>query len=66
MRGVALVLRKDVRVLSRSPLLLALLVVYPLLVAGLVGAVVFVTQNLEELEHADRVAEMHQGRIVRA
>ena len=30
------------------------------------GAVVFVTQNLEELEHADRVAEMDQGRIVRA
>jgi ABC-2 type transport system permease protein len=39
MRGVALVLRKDVLVLLRSPLLLALLVVYPLLVAGLVGAV---------------------------
>ena len=30
------------------------------------GAVVFVTQNLEELEHADRVAEMDQGRVVRA
>jgi ABC-type multidrug transport system ATPase subunit len=30
------------------------------------GAVVFVTQNLEELEHADRVVEMDQGRLVRA
>jgi len=33
------VLRKDVRVLVRSPLLLGILVVYPLLVAGLVGLV---------------------------
>jgi len=33
------VLRKDVRVLVRSPLLLGVLVVYPLLVAGLVGLV---------------------------
>ena len=32
-------LRKDVRVLVRSPLLLGVLVVYPLLVAGLVGLV---------------------------
>ena len=39
MSRVALVLRKDLLVLWRSPLLLALLIVYPLLVAGLVGAV---------------------------
>ena len=32
-------LRKDLRVLARSPLLLGVLVVYPLLVAGLVGLV---------------------------
>src|SRR5262249_6844456 len=38
-RRVLLVLRKDLLVLSRSPLLLALLIVYPLIVAGLVGAV---------------------------
>jgi ABC-type Na+ efflux pump permease subunit len=38
-KRVLLVLRKDLLVLSRSPLLLALLIVYPLLVAGLVGAV---------------------------
>jgi ABC-2 type transport system permease protein len=36
---VALVLRKDLLVLWRSPLLLSLLVIYPLLVAGLVGLV---------------------------
>jgi ABC-type transport system involved in multi-copper enzyme maturation permease subunit len=36
---VRLVLGKDLRVLRRSPLLLGLLVVYPLLVAGLVGLV---------------------------
>jgi ABC-type Na+ efflux pump permease subunit len=36
---VALVLRKDLLVLWRSPLLLTLLILYPLLVAGLVGAV---------------------------
>ena len=39
MTGVALILRKDLRVLLRSPLLLAVLIVYPLLVAGLVGLV---------------------------
>jgi ABC-2 type transport system permease protein len=39
MKRVLLVLRKDLLVLSRSPLLLGLLIVYPLLVAGLVGAV---------------------------
>jgi len=36
---IVLVLRKDLLVLRRSPLLLALLIVYPLVVAGLVGAV---------------------------
>jgi len=35
----ALVLRKDLRVLVRSPLLLGVLIAYPLLVAGLVGLV---------------------------
>ena len=39
MRRVALVLRKDLRVLARSPLLLGVLIAYPLLVAGLVGLV---------------------------
>ena len=39
MSRIALVLRKDLLVLRRSPLLLALLIVYPLVVAGLVGAV---------------------------
>jgi ABC-type Na+ efflux pump permease subunit len=38
-RGAALVLRKDLRVLVRSPLLLGVLIAYPLLVAGLVGLV---------------------------
>ena len=39
MRRSALVLRKDLRVLVRSPLLLGVLIAYPLLVAGLVGLV---------------------------
>lgn len=39
MRRVALVLHKDLRVLLRSPLLLGVLIAYPLLVAGLVGLV---------------------------
>ena len=39
MKRVALVLRKDLRVLQRSPLLVGVLLVYPLLVAGLVGLV---------------------------
>jgi len=38
-RQVTLLLRKDLRVLARSPLLLAVLIAYPLLVAGLVGLV---------------------------
>jgi ABC-2 type transport system permease protein len=38
-RRVALVLGKDLRVLRRSPLLVALLIAYPLLVAALVGLV---------------------------
>ena len=39
MKRVVLVLGKDLRVLRRSPLLVALLIAYPLLVAGLVGLV---------------------------
>ena len=39
MRRVALLLRKDLLVLRRSPVLLGVLVAYPLLVAGLVGLV---------------------------
>ena len=39
MKRVALVLRKDLRVLQRSPLLLVVLIAYPLIVAGLVGLV---------------------------
>ena len=39
MSRVLLVLGKDLRVLRRSPLLLSLLVAYPLLVAALVGLV---------------------------
>jgi ABC-type Na+ efflux pump permease subunit len=38
-RRVVLLLRKDLRVLARSPLLLGVLIAYPLLVAGLVGLV---------------------------
>jgi ABC-type Na+ efflux pump permease subunit len=38
-RRVALLLGKDLRVLRRSPVLVAVLVAYPLLVAGLVGVV---------------------------
>jgi len=38
-RRVVLLLRKDLRVLLRSPLLLGVLIAYPLLVAGLVGLV---------------------------
>jgi ABC-2 type transport system permease protein len=40
MRAVALLLAKDLRTLRRSPVLLASLVVYPLVFAALVGAVV--------------------------
>jgi ABC-type multidrug transport system permease subunit len=39
MRPAALILRKDLLVLRRSPLLLAILVAYPLLIAMLVGLV---------------------------
>jgi hypothetical protein len=39
MRRVWLVLRKDLRVLRRSPLLLGVLLAYPLLIAALVGLV---------------------------
>src|SRR2546423_12976555 len=37
--SVALLLRKDMRILRRSPLLAAILVAYPLVIAGLVGLV---------------------------
>src|SRR5256714_5325304 len=37
--NVALLLRKDMRILRRSPLLAAILVAYPLVIAGLVGLV---------------------------
>ena len=39
MRRTALLLRKDLRVLRRSPLLLAVLVSYPLLIALLLALV---------------------------
>jgi len=39
MTRVALLLRKDALILRRSPLLLGLLVAYPLLIALLVGLV---------------------------
>lgn len=39
MRRVGLLLGKDLRVLARSPLLLGVLLIYPLVVAGLVGLV---------------------------
>lgn len=39
MRRVRLLLGKDLRVLARSPLLLGVLLIYPLVVAGLVGLV---------------------------
>jgi ABC-type multidrug transport system permease subunit len=39
MRRVLLVLRKDLRVLRRTPLLLGVLIAYPLLIAALVGLV---------------------------
>jgi ABC-type multidrug transport system permease subunit len=37
--NILLLLRKDVRILRRSPLLVAVLVAYPLVIAGLVGLV---------------------------
>ncbi|MGH2996532.1 MAG: hypothetical protein ACRDM9_09465, partial [Gaiellaceae bacterium] len=40
MRSIALLLRKDLRVLGRSPALVAALVLYPLLFAVLVGLLV--------------------------
>ena len=39
MRQVALLLAKDLRILRRSPVLLAVLMTYPLVIAGLVGLV---------------------------
>ena len=40
MRRVGLLLKKDLRILGRSPVLVAALIVYPLVFAALVGAVV--------------------------
>ena len=40
MRKIGLLLRKDLRILGRSPVLVAALIVYPLVFAALVGAVV--------------------------
>ena len=84
MTAAALLLRKDLTVLRRSPLLLGeprvlLLdeptaaldpgqrrrvweVVSALRADG--GAVCFATQNLEEVEHADRVLVLLDGRVV--
>jgi hypothetical protein len=39
MRSASLIFRKDLRVLRRSPLLLGVLLAYPLVIAGLVGLV---------------------------
>jgi len=40
MRRIGLLLKKDLRILGRSPILVAALIVYPLVFAALVGAVV--------------------------
>ena len=40
MRSIGLLLRKDLRILARSPVLVAALIIYPLVFAALVGAVV--------------------------
>jgi len=65
-----LVLRKDLRVLGRSPLLLGVLVVYPLLVAGLVGLVAGYASSkprvaLVDEDHLPRVVTVggHEFRI---
>ena len=74
MRNVRLLLGKDLRVLRRSPLLLGVLVAYPLLIAVLVvlvaqyanakPRVAFVDLDglPEEVErHADRVVALKDG-----
>jgi ABC-type transport system involved in cytochrome c biogenesis permease component len=60
---VSLILRKDLRVLLRSPLVLSLLVVYPLLVAVLVGLVAGYGSSkprvaLVDEDHLPRVADV--------
>ena len=56
MKGVWLILHKDLRVLRRSPLLLGVLLAYPLVIAGLVGLVAGYASSkprvaLVDLEH---------------
>ena len=51
MRAASIVLRKDLRVLGRSPLLLGALLAYPIVIALLVGLIA----GLRELEAARRV-----------
>ena len=70
MKRVVLLLRKDLRVLLRSPLLLGVLVAYPLLVAGLVGLVAGYGSSkprvaLVDEDHLPRVAHVggHSFRI---
>jgi ABC-type multidrug transport system permease subunit len=60
---VWLLLRKDLRVLRRSPLLLGVLIVYPLVVAGLVGLVAGYGSSkprvaLVDEDHLPRVARV--------
>jgi ABC-2 type transport system permease protein len=57
------ILRKDLRVLQRSPLLLGVLIVYPLIVAGLVGLVAGYGSSkprvaLVDEDHLPRVARI--------
>ena len=63
MSRVVLLLRKDLRVLLRSPLLLGVLIAYPLLVAGLVGLVAGYGSSkprvaLVDEDHLPRVAHV--------
>jgi hypothetical protein len=60
-RRAALVLQKDLRVLVRSPLLLGVLIAYPLLVAGLVGLVAGYGSSKPRVAFVD---EDHLPRIV--
>jgi ABC-type transport system involved in multi-copper enzyme maturation permease subunit len=69
-RSAALLLRKDLRVLVRSPLLLAVLIAYPLLVAGLVGLVAGYGSSkprvaLVDEDHLPRIVSVggHQFRV---
>ena len=63
MSRVWLLLHKDLRVLRRSPLLLGVLIVYPLVVAGLVGLVAAYGSSkprvaLVDEDHLPRVARV--------